>query len=106
MSAKLEEVKAKKTLTSTVKENPLASVAIAAISSALVTFLSQTYATTAYVQVQRKEMIQYFDEKVQIQEEKTEANKSNIVRLESKLDKMDLKLDDIKENIYALKARR
>lgn len=107
MNAKTEEVKVpKKTLTSTVKENPLASVAIAAISSALVTFLSQTYATTGYVQRQRSEMVQYFDEKTKVLEDKNETNKSNIVRLESKLDKMDLKLDDIKENIYALKARR
>lgn len=106
MNSKTEEVRSKKTLTSTVRENPIASIAIAAISSALVTFLSQTYATTSYVQSQRKEMVQYFDDKTKNLKEENEMTKINVVRLESKLDKMDLKLDDIKENIYALKARR
>lgn len=93
----------KKSLTSNIKENPLASVLIAAISSALVTFLSQTYATTAYVQVQRKDMIVYFNQKMEVVEEKTELNKVASAKLELKLDKMDEKLDTIKERVYALK---
>jgi len=106
MSAKIEEGKPRKTLTSTVKENPLASVAIAAISSALVTFLSQTYATTSYVQKQRHEMIEYFDQKTRNLNDKSETNKSNIIRLEIKLDNIDTKIDEIKERIYALKMAR
>lgn len=105
MSRGIEDLKSKKTLTSTVKENPLASIAIAAISSALVTFLSQTYATTGYVQRQRSEMIQYFDEKTEILDNKAESNRSNISKLEAKLDTMDGKLDDIKDKIYAIKRR-
>lgn len=106
MSGKIEEGKARKTLTSTVRENPLASVAIAAISSALVTFLSQTYATTSYVQKQRSEMISYFDQKTEILHSKSETNKANIAKIEGKLDNIDNKIDDIKERIYALKMAR
>jgi len=96
----------KKNLTSTVKENPLASIFIAAISSALVTFLSQTYATTSYVQAQRDEMIIYFNQKASVLDDKSENHKSNIERLEVKLDKMDDKLDLIKDRLYQTKGNQ
>ena len=96
----------KKTLTSTVKENPLASISIAAISSALVTFLSQTYATTGYVQRQRAEMVQYFDDKTRILDAKSEVNRANIESLGVKLDRMDTKLDGIRDDVHTIAKRR
>lgn len=104
MKAQNEESK-KKTLTSTVKENPLASIAIAAISSALVTFLSQTYATTGYVQAQRKDMIEYFNQKAEVLNTKAEGNRADIEKLEEKLEKMDGKLDTIKEVVIAIRRK-
>lgn len=103
MSTRDQEAKAKRTLTSTVKENPLASVAIAAISSALVTFLSQTYATTSYVQKQRVDIIDYVDGKTKNLDDRIQTNTNALTRYEGKLDTMSDKLDDIKEKLYSIK---
>lgn len=106
MSGKTEEIKSKKTLTSTVKENPLASILIAAISSALVTFLSQTYATTSYVQQQREEMVKYFDGQIKNVDGRVDTNTKSIARFSEKQDKMDDKLDEIKDLVLVIKNKR
>jgi chaperonin cofactor prefoldin len=92
----LQEEK-KKNLSSTVKENPLASLLITAVSSALVTFLSQTYATTGYVEKREKAVLEYVDRR------HGEVD-GRLKRLEDNHEKVMGKLDEIRERLPAKKG--